>query len=130
MFKNNNPAFYFGLILLATFGLFVGSFFASNTGAITSVGASITREGVVAGFFEVPQGNIAKDFSAEVSKSTKGWGFYNAELVDGVPVPNSYMPIYHTTYGSLSGFALGPGKYVAMVDGWPGADVKVYYKLE
>ncbi len=130
VFKNNNPSFYFGLILLATFGLFIGSFFVSNTGALTSVGASISREGVVVGYFEIEQGQIARDFSAAVSRNTKGWGIYNAKIVNGQAVARSYIPIYHTTYGDLSGFALGAGQYVTMVDGWPGADVKVYYNIE
>jgi roadblock/LC7 domain-containing protein len=130
VFKNNNPSFYFGLILLATFGLFIGSFFVSTTGAFTSVGASITREGIVTGFFEVQQGEIAREFSASVSRNTKGWGIYHAEIINGQAVAKSYTPIYHTTYGDLTGFALGKGQYVTMVDGWPGADVTVYYKVE
>ncbi|MBW2978616.1 hypothetical protein KY304_00720 [Candidatus Woesearchaeota archaeon] len=130
VFKNNNPEFYLGLIVVAAISFFVGSFFAGNTGAVISIESSIDVDGAEPGFFEISPGSIAKDFSASISKNTKGWGIYSADVVNGEPVPKSYVPVYHTTYGDLSGFALGPGKYVALVDGWPGADVVVYYKVE
>ncbi len=130
VFNKNNPEFYFALIVVAAISFFIGSFFASSTGAVTSVKSAITVEGSEPGFFEVSKGQIAKHFSASISRNTKGWGIYSADMIDGKPVPRSYIPVYHTTYGDVSGFALGPGKYVALVDGWPGADVVVYYKVE
>ncbi|MBD3361196.1 hypothetical protein GF358_00200 [Candidatus Woesearchaeota archaeon] len=129
--KNNNPAFYFGLILIATFALFLGTFLVNTTGSVISVGSAITSEGVVGDLIEVPAGKIAKDFSSAVSANTKGWGIYPAEVVNGMPVPESYDPLYHTTFGyDISQLTLYPGQYVVLADGWPGAEIEVFFTLE
>lgn len=128
--KNNNPSFYFGLILIATFALFIGTFLVNTTGAVTSVGSAITQEGVVGDLIEVPEGSIAVKFSSTVTKNTKGWGIYRADVINGIPAPKSYDPVYHTTFGDISNLMLVPGQYVVLVDGWPGAEVKVYFTLE
>jgi len=130
VFKKNTHEFFLALIVVAAVSFLVGSMFTSNTGAVTSVSSSIDEFGPSAGYFEVPSGSVAGDFRSVMSDQGKAWGIYRAEMINGKYVPESYDPLYHTTFGDVSGFKLGPGKYMVLVDGWKGAEVDVYYTLE
>ena len=129
VFKSAKPEVFLLFTVIVALAFFAGSFFTVHTGAITSVKSVVTPAGNEMGYFEVPVGKVAKEFSESVSRQTASWGIYKARLVDGKPVVISYDPVYHTSYGSSSKIILYAGQYVVMAHGGVGSKVTVYYDL-
>lgn len=129
MFKSAKPEVFLLFTVIVAISFFAGSFFTVHTGAVSSVKSIVTPSGNDMGYFEVPVGKVAKEFSESVSKQTVSWGIYKARLVEGRPVVVSYDPVYHSSYGSSSKVILYAGQYVVMAHGGVGAKVTVYYDL-